>query len=175
MLIWGRQHRIHFYNLNSLSNFYNWKNLKHTDTLLDDADYNPALDGESGEILLNYTDVDQQVHVSDPKKPDTRHDSHAIKEIKEPIVKDQSGLGLSHTEDSLGLGIDWDAGHQTRFVKWVTAEKRRRQDEKGMLTSHWKRLAEERKKFELEKKDLEIVEAEFAQKLSQVKDLIPVA
>jgi len=81
-----------------------------TDTLLADADYNPALDGESGERLLNYTDDDQQVHVSDPKKPDisdTRHDSYIIKEIKEikePIVKKiQTRPGLSQP---LGLGID---------------------------------------------------------------------
>jgi len=102
-----------------------------TDTLLDDVEYNAALDGESGERLLNYTDVDQQSEV--PKKPDIERDSHIsdarhdaikeIKEIKEPIVKDQS----RQSEDSLGLGIDWYAGHQTRFVKWVMEEKRARQ------------------------------------------------
>ena len=92
--------------------------------------------------------------------------------VKEPIVKkDRPGL----SQPSLGLGIDWDAGHQTRFVRWVTAEKKSRQYEKGMLALHWKHLKEERKRFEEQKKDFKAADADLAQRVSRVKDLIPLA
>ena len=111
-----------------------------------DADYNAALDGESGEQseVPKKPDIERDSHISD-----TRHDNNPIKEIKEPIVKDRPGLS-----QPLGLGIDWDAGYQTRFVKWVMAEKRARQYERGRLDIYWKRLGEERKRFEEQKKDL---------------------
>ena len=65
--------------------------------------------------------------------------------------------------------------HQTRFVKWVTAEKRARQYERGRLDIYWKRLGEERKRFEEQKKEFEAAEADLAQRISEVKDLIPFA
>jgi len=73
--------------------------------------------------------------------------------------------------------MDWDesSNYQTRFTKWVMREKRNRQNEKGMLALHWKRLKEERQIFEIRRKEFEAAEADLAQRIKNVKDLIPFA
>jgi hypothetical protein len=137
-----------------------------TDDLLEDVEYSEALDGESGERLLGYNIepapkqmVSQQVSAS-----------NVHKQIKKP-----EQLSNRSPETPLDLGIDWDAGHQARFVKWVMEEKRNRQNEKGMLVLHWKRLKDERQIFENRRKEFEAAEADLAQRITQVKDLIPIA
>jgi hypothetical protein len=75
----------------------------------------------------------------------------------------------------MGLQMDWDAGHQARFLRWIMEEKRRRQNEKNMLSIHWKRLKEERQIFENRRKEFEAAEADLAQRITQVRDLIPIA
>src|SRR5215831_9651539 len=104
---------------------------------------------------------------------DTQYVLQKPKEIKESTA----AAALSQTEEdsSLGLGIDWDARHQARFVKWVMEEKRARQHERARLDIYWKRLKEERKRFEEQKKEFEAAEADLAQRIAQVKDLIPLA
>jgi hypothetical protein len=60
-------------------------------------------------------------------------------------------------------------------VKWVLEQKRHAQVERKRLNMYWKRLTEERKKFEefseMKERDLESREA----KLAEVKDLISTA
>jgi hypothetical protein len=113
------------------------------------GDYNEALDGESGERLLNYRIEAEPEQV----ESDARYDNHVVKEtkkikIKEITTAEESDQSRSRTSDlkdsSLGLEMDWDAGYQSRFVKWVMEEKRSRQYERGRLSLHWKRLGEER-------------------------------
>src|SRR5215469_711930 len=84
--------------------------------------------------------------------------------------------GNSKSED-LDLGINWDttSNHQTRFMKWVFEQKRHMKVERNRLDIYWKRLQEERKKFEdvskMKERDLQVREA----KLAEVKDLISTA
>jgi hypothetical protein len=137
-----------------------------SDALLEDVDYNPALDGEEGQRLLGYNVEPEQI-VS-PKHVVSQQVSDVHKQIKKPEQ-------LSNRSPEMGLQMDWDAGHQARFVRWIMEEKRRRQNEKNMLSIHWKRLKEERQIFENRRKEFEAAEADLAQRITQVRDLIPIA
>ena len=153
------------------------------DRLLDDSDYNETLEGESGEKLLNYTIESEQV-VSDTQRvqssassivgiSDTQYDPHVsqeVKKIEKLIVEEPAKSDLNPD-----LGIDWDAGYQSRFVKWVFEEKKQRNYEKGMLRLHRKNLTREKEKLEKEKREFEAAESDLAQRITQVKDLIPMA
>ena len=150
------------------------------------GEYSEILDGESGERLLNYTTVE-----AEPEQvvSDARYDNHVVKENKKIKIKEstaarkesdqpRSRISDTDTEDSslkLGLGVDWDEGYQNRFVKWVMQQKRARQYERGRLDIYWKRLTYEREKLEKEKRDFSDAEADLAQRIYQVKDLLPIA
>src|SRR5215469_15489037 len=150
------------------------------------GEYNPLLDVEGGERLLGF---EQGVNISD-----TQNNNNVVKEnasIEEkkfeqsksesvlPNIKNSPTLDSeSETEGlDLSLGMDWDesSNYQTRFTKWVMREKRNRQNEKGMLALHWKRLKEERQIFEIRRKEFEAAEADLAQRIKNFKDLIPFA
>jgi orotate phosphoribosyltransferase-like protein len=107
---------------------------------------------------------------------DTDYDNRVVTKIKK--VEENSEESYQHqprisaSEDSsLGLGIDWDSNHQTRFVKWVMYEKKLRQGEERKIQEQWGGLLQERNSLEDLKRDLDARET----KLSEVKDLIPSA
>jgi hypothetical protein len=78
--------------------------------------------------------------------------------------------------------MDWDAGHQPRFVRWVFDEKKNIQNERNLLSLNWKRfteeknrLTQERSEFEQEKSNFEHEKIGFQAQVAQVKDVIPIA
>ena len=54
-------------------------------------------------------------------------------------------------------------------------QKRVRDTEKKMLELHWRSLKREKEKLEKEKRNFESAEADLAQRIYQVKDLLSIA
>jgi len=87
---------------------------------------------------------------------------------------------ISDTEDSADAGVglvDWDSerNHSNRLVKWIIEERRRRKVERSMLDLYRRRINHERSNLEKEKQDFASAEDDLARRITQVKDLLPIA
>src|SRR5215831_19382093 len=143
--------------------------LKSEDSTVDIRDSEPDVNFSDTPYEKSYPDI-IGANIINQDVEDAKIEEKREREFEQPESR-----ALSDLEDRTTLDIDWDAGHQARFVKWVMQEKTNRQNEKGMLALHWKRLKEERKIFEIRRKEFEDAEADLAQCIRDVKDLIPVA
>jgi hypothetical protein len=140
----------------------------------DNIPYHPALDGESGERLLGYTLEPEQVDISDRYSEvgrvdisDTQYDNVVEKasQVKEPTTEKQP----SQSEDtSLDLGIDYESIRQARFIKRVVAERHN-------LSIARQNLEREKILLERDKQNFSEAEDDLAQRIYQVKDLLPLA
>ncbi len=150
------------------------------------GNYNPTIDGRQGEQLLygiqTVKSEQVQVDISDvryvPKRQvnisDTQYNSdEEVKEVRKPSTKNQDGI--SQTEDSVSLEIDWDKTHQSRFVRWVFQQKKDQKAERGRLDIYWRRWKQERHLLEEREKELSEAEVDLANRIYQIKPLLPVA
>jgi hypothetical protein len=139
--------------------------------------YNPMIDGESGQQLL---------YGIEPTRVDISDNSHEQKvtQIEEeyqnqPQLRTTAATHPSRPEleedTPLDLGIDYESSQQARLVKWAMSQKKSQQYERHRLSIHWKNLEREKKLLEREKQKFYEAEDDLAQRIYQVKDLLPIA
>ena|SRR5215469_12189520 len=80
-----------------------------------EGDYNPALDGESGERLLGYVETNQNIK---PRLVNNKHVFEKVTEIEGPTTTtNQPPTRPADSTDSKldsDLGVDWDQSFHTR-------------------------------------------------------------
>ena len=143
-----------------------------SDEFLNDIYYSEEFDGLQGERLLHYTS-EGQAQISVPSY--NNNYVTEVTQIKEtPEEPHQPRSSTSDIENkSVGL-LDWDSeeNYQSRFIRRVLQEKKNIKIEKDTLQLHWRRFFDEKKLLERREKELSEAEADLAQRISQVKDLI---
>jgi hypothetical protein len=148
------------------------------------GNYNPAMDGRQGEQLLYgiQTVEPEQVDIS-PSNYNKHAEVTQIKKTPEEPDQNQPSSRPSNPahqirpteEEDSDLGLDWDKTHQSRFVKWVFQQKKDQRAERGRLDIYWRCWKQERHLLEERKKELSEAEVDLANRIYQIKPLLPVA